>query len=142
MSHLMEIANVPADWRHRRLAVQVKLPDDAMFVNVEAPETRELLRQALASTLVFYGEKDLDISVVRGKDRRITRWISQYIYEYVEEDQFPFAGIMYKSRLDNDWVAWALFQDGQQIRELDRLPIAREMRQLQQIAKRYGLTVH
>ena len=56
----MVLGEVPADWRHRRLAVRaVPSPSDAIpvvrFLDVEAAETRALLRNELGELLAYYG---------------------------------------------------------------------------------------
>lgn len=75
-----------------------RFPAGVRFLDVEAPETREGLRHELASILAFYGYDDLDVAVVRGADRRITRWIGQWAYDQSDERGNPmFAGVRYLS---------------------------------------------
>lgn len=128
---VMEIGDIPADWRQRRSAVHVRLPAAAndrlsrgvQFLDVESLETRETLRGVLAPLLALWGLDDLDISDVRGRDRRITRYIAQWAYEQVDEDDRQlYAGVRYLSRLNTDWECWAVF-DIVAIEELVRRPI-------------------
>jgi hypothetical protein len=56
----MALGEVPADWRHRRLAIRVApTPSDAIpairFLDVEAAETRAVLRGELGELLAFHG---------------------------------------------------------------------------------------
>jgi hypothetical protein len=56
----MALGEVPADWRHRRLAVRATpAPSDAIpairFLDVEAAETRALLRNEIGELLAYYG---------------------------------------------------------------------------------------
>lgn len=123
------------------MAVKVRFPPALRFVDVEAASTIEVLRGELASQLIAYGYEDLDLSVLRGPDRRITRLISNWVYQQTEEDGSGlFSGIRYLSRLDSRWECWAVFE-GVPIEELVRLPIFREDESLAKVAEIYGLTV-
>lgn len=51
---------IPADWRARRLKVQVDLPDALPFVDVEAPQTHTYLTAAMAPGLAGLGVDALD----------------------------------------------------------------------------------
>lgn len=109
---------VPADWRLRRLAVRARIdgaasPPETRFLDVEALETREQLRVDLGAILAFYGYSDLDVAVVRGSDRRVTRFISQYAFSLLN-----VAGIRYLSRLNSRWECWAVF-DGVPLVQLE-----------------------
>ena len=142
----MALGEVPADWRHRRLAVRTTpSPSDAIpairFLDVEAAETRALLRNELGELLAYYGYSDLDVPTVRGGDRRITRWIGRWAYEQRDTgDRLEYAGIRYLSRLSSEWECWALFEDVA-LDEQERRPITRDDHALTRIAELYGLTV-
>ncbi len=142
----MAPGEVPADWRHRRLAVRV-VPEPseaipaAVFLDVEAPETRAVLRRELGQLLAFHGYSDLDVAVVRGSDRRITRWIGHWAREQRDLDGcLCLAGVRYLSRLSSDWECWALF-DGAGLDEQERRPIGRQDPALAPVAELHGLTV-
>jgi hypothetical protein len=143
----MNVGDIPADWRQRRTAVHVRFPQDdtaavagPQFLDIESMQTREALLPDLEPLLRFYGYEDLDVPVVRGHDRRVTRYISQWTYEQCDADQRPLnAGIRYLSRLNSDWECWAVF-DRVPIEELTRRPILREDEALKRVAKKYGLT--
>ena len=143
---LYGLGEVPADWRHRRLAVRAApSPSDAIpairFLDVEAAETRALLRNELGELLAYYGYSDLDVPMVRGGDRRITRWIGRWAYEQRDaDDRLEYAGIRYLSRLSSEWECWALFEDVA-LDEQERRPITRDDHALTRIADLYGLTV-
>ncbi len=142
----MALGEVPADWRHRRLAVRVMAtPSDAIptvrFLDVEAAETRAMLRDELGELLAFHGYDDLDVPTIRGDDRRITRWIGRWAYEQRDANgRMKFAGIRYLSRLSSEWECWALFEDVA-LDEQERRPIARDDEALAHIANLYGLTL-
>jgi hypothetical protein len=143
----MSIGELPADWRQRRTAVQVRFPTDStattgpVFLDIESMKTREALRPDFQPLLAHYGYSDLDVPVVRGHDRRITRYISQWTYEQLNEQNQPiYAGIRYLSRLNTDWECWAVF-DHVTIEELTRRPILRSDESLARIAHLYQLVV-
>jgi hypothetical protein len=145
----MSVGDIPADWRQRRTAVHVrfpavgpnaKFPMGIQFLDIESVETREAMRADFAPLLAYYHYEDLDVAVVRGRDRRMTRYISQWAFQQVDDEGRPlFAGIRYLSRLSSKWECWAVFDDVQ-IEELNRRPILPQDPALKKIAKMYGLT--
>jgi hypothetical protein len=147
----MNVGDIPADWRQRRGAVRVRFPQGSAnatlstgvrFLDIESLQTREALRPDFEPLLRFYDFEDLDVAVVRGQDRRVTRYISQWAYEQHDEaDRQMYAGIRYLSRLNSDWECWAVF-DYVEIEELTRRPILRQDEALNRIAKLYRLTVY
>ncbi len=111
------------------------------FLDIEAAQTRAVLRNELGELLAYYGFSDLDVATVRGGDRRITRWIGRWAHEQRDaEGRLKFAGIRYLSRLSSEWECWALFEDVA-LEEQERRPIARDDQALTNIADLYGLTV-
>lgn len=142
-SGFMLSGEVPADWRHRRLAVRARPIDSGSgrFLDVEAIETREWLRTELGELLAFHGYSDLDVSVVRGGDRRITRWIGAWAYDQRAENGAPlYAGVRYLSRLNSDWECWAVF-DRVQLEELERKPLLEGDAELSAVASLFNLRV-
>ena len=144
----MNVGDIPADWRQRRTAVKVVLPkgqpqfpDGLPFLDIEALETREAIRPHFGELLAFHGYPDLDVPVVRGHDRRITRYISQWTWEQQDDEaDLPiYAGIRYLSRLNNDWELWAVFDDVELEVRVQK-PILRNDPDLQSVAKKYRLT--
>lgn len=148
---VMNVGDIPADWRQRRTAVRVgfpeegqnaKFPDGVRFLDIESVETREAMREDLAELLAYYHYPDLDVALVRGRDRRVTRYISQWVFEQADENGQPlYAGIRYLSRLNSEWECWAVFEDVE-MEELERRPIRGEDPSYQRIAKLYGLNPH
>jgi hypothetical protein len=142
----MGVGEVPADWRHQRVAIRVEFQSTASrpnlrFLDVEALQTRQLLRNDLAPILAYYRCPDLDVATVRGADRRLTRWIAKWAFEARDESgAAEFAGIRYLSRLNTDWECWAAFHDVD-IVEKEREPITRQNPALLSIAKSFELTV-
>lgn len=133
----MEVGAVAADWRHRRTAGHVKLPGDCVFVDVEAPETHQILRKELALGIASLGHEDLDVVTVRGGDRRVTQLISQWVYA-----QDRYAGIRYLSRLNSGWECWAVFYrtikallDAGDLEVVETVPITEDMQALVSVAE-------
>jgi hypothetical protein len=139
----MEVGAVPADWRQRRLAVRAMPPNDPPFLDVEAAESLQVLRDEVADVLDQYDYEDLDIGLIRGPDRRVTRAISQWAYEQTNEtgEYALFAGIRYCSRQGPDLECWAVFDDINFV-ELERRPITLDMPALRKVAKVYDLQLH
>lgn len=138
----MPVGGVAADWRHRRLAVRARPIEPFPFVDVEAPETLQVLRDELAHVLALYGYDDLDVGLIRGPDRRVTRAISHWAFSHADDEGRPeFAGLRYVSRHGDDLECWAVFDDVP-LEELEKRPVTREMPELVAIAKLFGLTVH
>jgi hypothetical protein len=138
---------VPADWRHRRLAVQVRVadtdrmrtafPDGPTFLDVEDVQSRRRLASELADLLAYYGYDDLDVPTVRGRDRRITRWISRHAYDLRPQ----VAGIRYLSRLNSEWECWAVF-DTAELLEVSRKPLLLSDDALVRVRGIFGLTIY
>lgn len=117
--HFMAVGGVPADWRHRRCRLQVRAATALPFLDVEAVETREHLQRELAEDLDRFGVVDLDVSVVRGGNRLVTRLIARWAYDQTDQAGFPsYGGIRYTSRLD-DHECWGIF-DGTEVTGLSR----------------------
>jgi hypothetical protein len=134
---------LPADWRHRRLAVRVTALEDAVFLDVESQSTRTALwgMPNLRAVIATYGAVELDVPTIRGGDRRITRLISHWAWTRLDEDGAPmYAGIRYLSRLDTQWECWAFFERTA-TEELERRSITRTMADLQEVADLWDLRV-
>ena len=91
--------SVPADWRHRRVAVRVELDGESRFLDVEIAESHVVLTQELAEELDDLGYDALDVAIVRGGDRRVTRAIAEWAYLAVDldSDEPAFSGVRYVS---------------------------------------------
>jgi hypothetical protein len=138
---------VPASWRLRRTAVKVKVDHDQKFLDVTDMQTILTLRTELALRLSSIGYSDLDMGLVQGADRRVTRMISEWAYlqtidqesDY-DEDLYRFAGIKYTSRLNHEWTCWAVFPDVD-LAQVEAAPVERETPELLAIAERFGLRI-
>ena len=131
---------VPADWRARRLEVEVDIPDGLPFVDVESPETHAYLNAVMAPQLAGLDIDALDVGIVRGRNRLITRAIASWAYLAIDSDGDPlYSGLRYMSRL-GDQECWAVF-DGTEVIERSRSPIERSNPALLAVAVNFGLTV-
>lgn len=138
----MAVGTVASDWRQRRTAVHVRLPETLVFLDVESPVTHQFLRRELASGLSSIGLSDLDVSTVRGPDRRVTRMISEWAYMAADGDQLRYAGIRYESRIRTGWECWALFDDEDlQVDVVETVPITPDMPALISVASLFGLQI-
>jgi hypothetical protein len=113
-----------------------------VFLNVESLQTRQLIAKRLSPVLASYGASDLDVSVIRSGDRRITKAISLWAWAQMNDHGTArYGGMRYVSRLNSDWECWAVF-DRVATDELERRSIQREMPELQEVAEALSLTVY
>ena len=139
--HFMEVGAVPWEWRQRRTSVKVGVSATARFLDIEHLDTHQFLRNELALGLAALGQRDLDVSTVRGPDRRVTRLISNWAYHArTPEGEPTYDGIRYLSRIGSDWELWAVFQ-GVPLEPIEIRPIERETPELSSIAAKFGLTI-
>jgi hypothetical protein len=139
----MAVGAVAADWRTRRTAVEVSLGADQTipFLDIEALDTHSFLRPELALGLSSLGYQDLDVALVRGPDRRVTRLVAEWAYRQADQTGEPlYAGMRYVSRICSEWECWAVFEDID-LEPLGTKPITLDMPALQQVAKRFDLLV-
>lgn len=142
--NFMGLGSVPAEWRQLRTAARVVASPEARFLDVEALATHQYLRSELALGLSAMGYNDLDVSILRGPDRRVTRLISEWAYNATQASDDPtpvYAGVRYLSRLSNEWECWAVFEDTDLAAE-ETMPITQDLPALKTIAEGFGLTVH
>lgn len=106
----MTAGAVPADWRANRRLASLSLTDPAPFVDLENPLLWPVLEQVLADELAALEVTNLDISVLRGPNRRLTRLIATW--SYLQDDpktEIPrYGGIRYLSKLGSH-ECWAIF---------------------------------
>jgi hypothetical protein len=133
----MEAGAVPSDWRHRRRALRCRVATSRSFLNVESREVITALDGSLQAILQPLDIEHLDVAVLRGPDRRITRVLSDYVWSQKEGGRPRFAGIRYLSRHNSDWECWAVFE-GTPVESLEALPIECDMPELQEVAKAWG----
>lgn len=138
--NFMAVGGVPADWRHRRLKVKVTTINALSSLDVEASESREHLQRELADDLASYDVHDLDVSVVRGANRLITRLIARWAYDQTDAaGAAMYSGVRYVSRL-GDHECWAIF-DGTIVEEVHRSRIKLSDPALQEVQSSFSLRI-
>ncbi|HVL98671.1 MAG TPA: RES family NAD+ phosphorylase [Egibacteraceae bacterium] len=138
----MPRGSVPRDWRERRTAVRVIPQGGLPFFNVEHPRNLALLQRELGASLAMLNVTDLDVAVIRGPDRRVTRFISQWVWQQEDEaGHARFAGLRYLSRTNTAWECWAVFNDIPLVEEA-RQPILATDKDVRRVAGLFDLTVH
>ncbi len=95
---------IPADWHRRRAVGTLTLGSGQRWLDLRAGATYQALRVALADTIRRLGLRDLDVSGVRGPSRALTQAIARWAFER------GYRGIAYRSRFDDAFDCWALFE--------------------------------
>ncbi|MGI9015902.1 MAG: hypothetical protein ACR2HR_02160, partial [Euzebya sp.] len=94
--HFMRRGHVPRDWRTRRLAVRARVPDGARFLDVYCAETAAWLHSQLGPAIITFGHGELDVALLQGADRRVTRLVSDFVWQQRDDDgAYIFDGIRY-----------------------------------------------
>jgi hypothetical protein len=138
----MRPGSVPTDWRTRRTLVEFDVVDALPFVDVEQPDTHRALTRELAAELVAVGVERLDVSLIRGDDRLVTRLVASWAYFALDPDTGNprYSGIRYVSKL-GDFECWAVLR-GTTIVPRRAHDIDRDDDRLQSVAATFGLTIY
>jgi hypothetical protein len=126
---------VPASWRTSRCLGQVRLAPGQRFLDLRRLETTELLWVEPAPLLHHLAFADIDVSGVRGPGRTLTRVISRWAHER------EFQGIACRSRFDDAFDCWAIFEGAAFQRVGISEPILRDDPDLLAAAGQFGLAV-
>lgn len=103
---------VPFDWRFTRQLGSTLLDPALIFADITEAETLSYLRAAIAPIAVRLHLSDFDLSTVLGPKRGITQACARHIRDLRDAaGGSRFAGIRYPSRLNQDWICWAVFED-------------------------------
>lgn len=138
--HFMVCGGVPADWRNRRLKVTVTVVDPLPFLDVEDERTHEALTTELAKELSALSVPAVDVSVIRGPNRLVTRAVAAWAYSAIDQQgNYAYGGIRYMSRLGKH-ECWAVF-DGTDVREVARDTIHRDDPDLHHVASGWDLKI-
>lgn len=138
----MNQGSLPANWRELRSILRVTCVEPLPFLELENPKTLAYLDVMLATQLCEFGfHSPLDVSMIRGSDRRITRAIATLVSNQMDSDgEFIYSGIRYFSRL-GDWECWAIFEETDiEIVETRKIKVSDP--DLSAIAALYQLTIH
>lgn len=146
----MRPGDVPRDWRTRRTAVRVRVDHNGPgFVDLEDHGTRKAIWADIGNMvrqLPPGNHRDrlaLDVDLIRGPDRRVTRLISYWVYAQVDEqlNSHRYAGIRYLSKVESEHECWAVFDDADFV-ELERRPILEHDPDLCEVSQMYDIKVH
>ncbi|HEY8743804.1 MAG TPA: RES family NAD+ phosphorylase [Chloroflexota bacterium] len=129
------LPRVPAEWRQRRCVGQVRLLSSQRWMDLRRIETAEALRAELAPLLRQLGLPDLDVSVLRGPSRPLTRAVGRWAYDA------GFQGIAYRSRFHDALDCWAIFEGAAFERVGNIAAVSPDDPDLQTAAALFGLAV-
>lgn len=129
------LPRVPADWLRSRCIAQLRLHADQRWLDLRRLETVETLRAALAPFLQQLALPDLDVSVLRGPSRPLTRAVARWAYDA------GYQGIAYRSRFDDAFDCWAVFEGADDDRVGNIAPITADDPDLRAAAKLFGLAI-
>lgn len=125
----------------RRQLARFSLAHPLPFLNVDSPDTHTFLTEVMAAQLEALGIHNLDVSVVRGPNRFVTRAIAEWAYVAVDDDSYPkYSGLRYESRL-GPHECWAIFS-GVQLTDTKFEAIPRTNPHISSVARSFGLTIH
>ncbi len=81
------------------------------IVNLFNGATVQHVRQALATVASELGIAAIDYNTIVGPNRSFTQAVASYFYEQIDDvmDQPAFDGLYYRSRYNQAWECWALF---------------------------------
>lgn len=138
----MTVGSVAADWRMRRVKVRVQCRQSLPFIDVEDPRTLAYLGEVLARDLSALDiQQPLDVSLMRGLDRRIPRLVARWAHSQQDDDGNPlFSGLRYESKFGG-YECWAIF-DGTPVHATETLPVSKDDPALEAVAAMFKLTIH
>lgn len=132
---------VPREWRASRRLRSLRLVDPRPFIDIDAPVTHACLAREAGDILRALGIGNLDIGLVRGPSRRLTRALARWAYTRVDGDgQGVYSGIRYSSRIGSQ-ECWAIF-DGTTAHVVAELDITAEDEALREIAAELDIAVN
>lgn len=138
---IMAQGSMPRSWREKRALAEFSLHDPLPFVDVESDATLTHLTKAMAEELDELGVTRLDVSVVRGPNRLLTRAIAKWVYTRVDEEGRPlYGGVRYLSRFQSH-ECWAVF-NGAVVGTVRTSPITLFDSELTTAARDFGITLH
>jgi hypothetical protein len=138
---IMAQGSMPRSWRDARALAEFSLEDPLPFVDIERDSTLTHLTAAMAEQLDELDVRALDVSLVRGSNRLLTRSIAKWVYTRVDEEGVPlFGGIRYLSRFQSH-ECWAVF-NGSIIGTVRTEPILLSDTELTNVSREFGITLH
>lgn len=138
---LMAQGSLPRSWREARALAEFSLEDPLSFVDIESDATLTHLASAMAERLDELDVRALDVSLVRGPNRLLTRAIAQWVYTRVDDEGVPlYGGVRYLSRFQSQ-ECWAVFNGGV-IGSVRTESILLSDAELTNVSREFGITLH
>jgi hypothetical protein len=136
---LADVGVLDSKWAKERTLRTFHIVDPLPFVDLDDPRTHTYLDWAAAELLSEYKVKALDIAIVRGPSRRLTRALSKWIFQQRDEDdRLRYGGIRYGSRL-GPYECWAIFSDESRLELLRERAVYPPDQELIAAAEHHGL---
>jgi hypothetical protein len=132
---------VSREWRASRRLRALRLVDPRPFVDIDATATHAYLTREAGYVLRAIGIGNLDIGLVRGPSRILTRALARWIYTRVDDDGLGlYSGIRYGSRIGSQ-ECWAVF-DGTGVNLVDERDIDADDAALNAVAAELDIAVY
>jgi RES domain. len=126
-------------WRAQRVLRTLRLQDALPFVDIESPESHTYLTANARSVLLGLGVPALDVPMVRGPSRKLTRGLATWIHQAKDSTGSPlYGGIRYLSRLSTNYECWAIFE-GSLVEVVAELRITIDNPDLLAVTARHGI---
>lgn len=129
------LPRVPADWMRARCVAQLRLYSGQRWLDLRRLETAEALRIELAPLLRQLALSDLDVRVLRGPSRPLTRAVGRWAYDA------GYRSIAYRSRFHDALDCWAIFEGAGFDRVGGIVPITPADPDLRAAAALFGLAI-
>jgi hypothetical protein len=133
-------ATVPAEWRASRRLRSLSASGSLPFVDVEHPRTHTFLTEHAYDVLLQRELSTLDVAVVRGPSRLLTRGLAAWLYAQADtHGDLQYGGIRYASRL-GDFECWAIF-DGTHVSMTREASIDPDDHNVLEIGRAFDITI-
>jgi len=132
---------VSREWRASRRLRKLELVDPRPFIDIDAVSTHSYITREASDVLRSLELANLDIGLIRGPSRTLTRALAQWVYTRVDDDGLGlYSGIRYSSRIGSQ-ECWAVF-DGTAVRLVDELDIEPDDEALIEVAAEMDIAVY
>lgn len=132
---------LPKQWRATRRLRSLQLNDPRPFIDIDHPASHAFLTREAGEVLRALGLANLDVGLVRGPSRRLSRALARWIYTRVDTDgQGLYAGIRYGSRL-GPHECWAIF-DGTTVTLREEREILTDDQALIEVAAQMDIAIN
>jgi hypothetical protein len=133
-SAVLQRRAVSLAWRRAHVLASARIESEGPLVDLEDPALRRALEAELAPVLAAVGVHHLDLSELRGRERRVTQHLARHLFA-----TRGAAGVVYRSHLD-DRRCLVLFEGrGRLVADRDPIPLSEPLRALRQVCAEYGL---